>query len=62
MVQIAAAFSSNAQVSYNYKRLQRFLRDFDIDTREFVQAVIAIMNCLQKWVLSNYRIYLGAAW
>ena len=54
--QIATAFSSNAQVSSNYKRLQRFFHDFDMDTREFVQAAIAIMNGSQKWVLSNYRI------
>jgi|GEM_PF-4327680 hypothetical protein len=51
--QIATAFSSNSQVSSNYK--QRFFRDFDMDTGEFVQAAIAIMNGSQKWVLSNYR-------
>jgi PHP family Zn ribbon phosphoesterase len=53
--QIATAFSSNPQVSSNYKRLQRFFRDFDMDTREFVQAAIAIMKGSQKLVLSNYR-------
>ncbi len=38
------AFSSNTQVSSNYKRLQRFLRHFEINTREWVEAVIAIMD------------------
>ena len=53
-VQIATSFSSNAQVSSNYKPLPRLFPHFDIDTREFLETVIAIMNCSQKWVLSNY--------
>ena len=55
MAQIAIVFSSNAKVSSNYKPLHRLSPHFDIDTREFFQAVIAIMDCSQKWVLSNYR-------
>ena len=29
--QIATAFANNAQTASNYKRLQRFIRDFDFE-------------------------------
>lgn len=55
LAEIATAFSTQVLVSSNYKRLQRFFREFEIDRKEWVDAICAIMDFQELWVLSLDR-------
>lgn len=55
LVQVAQAFSGDTSADSNYKRLQRFLRHFEIDF-DVVAIVISHLFCPEgKWVLSLDR-------
>ncbi len=52
---LATGFISNAKTDSNYKRLQRFLREFEFDYYEFAKLVVKMMNIPEPWVLSLDR-------
>lgn len=49
--ELATAFSGTAQTDSHYKRLQRFFKDFEMDYAAIAQAVVALMNIPEPWVL-----------
>ena len=53
--EIAVGFMGKAEVSSNYKRLQRFFRDFEIDYSSIAKLVVKVMNIPEPWVLSIDR-------
>jgi hypothetical protein len=55
LAEIATGFRTNARTSSNYKRLQRFFRDFDLDYAVVARLILALMNIPQPWVLSTDR-------
>lgn len=52
---IATAFSNHAQIDSNYKRLQRFIHDFDFDYFHFARFITELIVIPQPWVLSLDR-------
>ncbi|MGK7910376.1 MAG: hypothetical protein AB4050_02680 [Synechococcus sp.] len=42
--QLAIAFSGNALVESNYKRIQRFFKGFDVDEAAVAKALVAILE------------------
>lgn len=52
---LATGFMGKAQTESNYKRLQRFLREFDLDYYALAKLVIAMMSIPEPWVLSIDR-------
>ena len=55
LTQLAQAFSGNALSDSNYKRLQRFLRWFDIDFDKMALVIGRLFCSNGKWVLSLDR-------
>jgi len=55
LTELATGFRSKAQVESNYKRLQRFFRNFDLDYTVIAKAIVAIIDIPQPWVLSTDR-------
>ena len=55
LAELATGFRSNAKTESNYKRLQRFFRNFDLDYTVIAKAVVTLMNIPQPWVLSTDR-------
>jgi hypothetical protein len=53
--EIANAFDSEAETASSYKRIQRFLRDFDLDYAAWGQIVADWMGVPSPWVLSLDR-------
>jgi len=53
--ELATAFGGKAQTDSHYKRLHRFFRDYKLNYAEIAQAVVALMNIPQPWVLSLDR-------
>lgn len=51
LVEIAVCFEGRAQVSSNYKRIQRFLRCFEIELPELARLVLALMSREPPFVL-----------
>jgi hypothetical protein len=54
-VDLSIGFKSKAQVESSYKRLQRFLREFDLDYYSMAKLVINMMEIPEPWVLSLDR-------
>ncbi len=52
---MATAFSGQAQTNSYYKRLQRFLREFELDYYVIAKLVVALMDIPEPWVLSIDR-------
>ncbi|NJL89564.1 MAG: IS4 family transposase [Coleofasciculaceae cyanobacterium SM2_1_6] len=52
---LALGFRSPAKSDSNYKRLQRFLRHFDLDYAQLAKVFMALMDIPQPWVLSIDR-------
>ncbi|MBW4642705.1 MAG: IS4 family transposase [Goleter apudmare HA4340-LM2] len=55
LVELATGFRNSAQTESNYKRLQRFFRDFDVDYVVIAKMIVKIMKIPQPWVLSIDR-------
>ena len=55
LAEIATGFRTNAQTESNYKRLQRFFRDFDLDYAVVAKLIAALMDIPQPWILSTDR-------
>ena len=53
--QLAIAFSGNALVESNYKRIQRFFKGFEVDEVAVAKALVAILDIPEPWVLSVDR-------
>lgn len=44
-----------AETDSNYKRLQRFFRDFDLDYYAIAKLIVAMIEIPEPWVLSVDR-------
>ncbi|MEM9276736.1 MAG: IS4 family transposase [Cyanobacteria bacterium P01_F01_bin.143] len=55
LAEIATGFRTNNKTSSNYKRLQRFFRDFDLDYAVVARLIVTLMNIPQPWILSTDR-------
>lgn len=55
MVEIATGFRTQAKAESNYKRLQRFFSQFDLDYAVIARVIVGLMNIPQPWVLSIDR-------
>jgi hypothetical protein len=53
--ELAASFCGPAHIESNYKRLQRFFCDFEVDYPAIARAVVAFMGIPQPWVLALDR-------
>jgi hypothetical protein len=53
--ELAVGFGSKALKESNYKRLQRFFRNFELDYFEIAKIVVGWLNIPQPWVLSLDR-------
>lgn len=62
LVQVATAFSGHAQPSSNYKRVQRFLRFFEISYAQVAFFVVKLVGLPAPWVITLDRTdwYLGS--
>lgn len=55
LAQLSIGFMGSAKTESNYKRLQRFLREFDLDYYALAKLVITMMEIPEPWVLSVDR-------
>lgn len=55
LAQLASAFMGKAQTESNYKRLQRFFGEFELDYFSLAKLVVNLMAIPQPWVLSVDR-------
>ncbi len=55
LVDLSIGFKSKAKKESSYKRLQRFLREFDLDYYSMAKLVISMMEIPEPWVLSLDR-------
>lgn len=55
LVELATGFRNHAKIDSNFKRLQRFFRDFDLDYSVIAQVIVRMMEIPQPWVLSTDR-------
>ena len=55
LAQLATAFMGKAQTESNYKRLQRFFGEFELDYFRLAKLVVNLMAIPQPWVLSVDR-------
>ena len=53
--ELAVGFGGKALKESNYKRLQRFFRNFELDYFEIAKIVVGWLNIPQPWVLSLDR-------
>ncbi len=53
--QLACAFPGQARVESNYKRLQRFLRGFDLDMGSVARLIVALVKAEGPWTLARDR-------
>ncbi len=53
--ELSTGFMGKAKTESNYKRLQRFLREFDLDYYVLAKLVIEMMSIPEPWVLSVDR-------
>ena len=52
---IAEKFSGKAEPDSHYKRIQRFLKGYDVDFANFAKIIVALMPLSEKWVLCMDR-------
>ena len=55
LAELATGFRHHAQTDSNFKRLQRFLRGFELDYSLIAKTIVRIMDIPQPWVLSTDR-------
>ena len=55
LTQIASVFAGEAQIESHYKRIQRFLRFFEIDAAQLAWLVVQLLGQEGPWVLSMDR-------
>jgi hypothetical protein len=55
LTQLATGFVGQAQTDSNYKRLQRFFRNFELNYYEIAKVIVGIVSIPEPWVLSLDR-------
>lgn len=55
LVELATGFRTHAKSDSNYKRLQRFFKDFDLDYGAIAKIIVTLMEIPQPWILSTDR-------
>lgn len=55
LTELATGFSGSAKVESHYKRLQRFLRDYEFDYLASVKLIVRWMDTRESWKLSLDR-------
>ncbi|MFM2314428.1 MAG: hypothetical protein RLZZ04_3704 [Cyanobacteriota bacterium] len=55
LVELATGFRTHAKTDSNYKRLQRFFKDFELDYGAIAKIMVALMDIPQPWILSTDR-------
>lgn len=55
LAELATAFPNQAKAESNYKRIQRFLRSFEVDYDQIARLVVGLMDIPKPWVLSVDR-------
>jgi hypothetical protein len=55
LVDLSIGFKGKSKAESSYKRLQRFLREFDLDYYTIAKLVIEMMEITEPWVLSLDR-------
>lgn len=55
LAELATAFPTQTKAESNYKRMQRFLRLFEMNYLEIAQVVVALIEIPKPWVLSVDR-------
>ncbi len=55
LAEVATGFAGRAKAASNYKRIQRFLRSFEIDYDQIAQRVVNLVGIPKPWVLSVDR-------
>ena len=55
LAEVATGFAGSAKVESNYKRIQRFLRSFDLNYDQIAQLVVRLVGIPKPWVLSVDR-------
>lgn len=55
LAEVATAFTGKARCESNYKRLQRFFRQFELDYVTVAKTVVGLMKIPQPWVLTVDR-------
>lgn len=53
--ELSLAFAGSAKPTSSYKRLQRFLREFEFNYHSWARFILALMEIPQPWVLSLDR-------
>lgn len=55
LVDLSSGFKSKVKKESNYKRLQRFLRELELDYYTIAKLVIEMMEIPEPWILSLDR-------
>jgi hypothetical protein len=55
LAEIATGFRNKAKMDSNYKRLQRFFKDYDLDYSAIARAIMTLMDIPEPWILSLDR-------
>ena len=55
LAELATGFRHDAKISSNYKRLQRFFREFKLDYAQIARVIVTLREIPQPWVLSVDR-------
>jgi hypothetical protein len=55
LTEVATGFRNTAQQSSNYKRLQRFFKNYKLDDSLMAKAIVTLMDLPQPWILSLDR-------
>lgn len=55
LTEIATGFRTQAKTDSNYKRLQRFFKDYDLEYAVIARVIVTLMNIPEPWVLSLDR-------
>ena len=55
LVELATGFRTHAKTNSNYKRLQRFFKDFELDYGAIAKMIVSLMEIPQPWILSTDR-------
>ena len=55
LTEVATGFAGQAKAASNYKRIQRFLRWFEVDDDQIAQLVVRLVKIPKPWVLSVDR-------
>ncbi|PZO45852.1 MAG: IS4 family transposase [Phormidesmis priestleyi] len=55
LAEVATGFAGGAKAASNYKRIQRFLRSFELNYDQIAQLVVRLVGIPKPWVLSVDR-------